>query len=59
VITGTPGAKRPNAWGYDIQVTQGGRLVARVRRAGRCRTEHRSFGIYDHCKLSKSSTLLR
>jgi hypothetical protein len=59
VITATPGAKRPNAWGYDIQVSQGARLLARVRRAGRCRTEHRSYGIYDHCKLSKSSTLLR
>jgi hypothetical protein len=59
VITGTPGAKRPNAWGYDIQVTQGGRLVARVRRAGRCRTEHRSSGLFDHCALSRSSTLLR
>ena len=58
-INGTPGAKRPNAWGYDIRVSQGGRLLARVRRAGRCRTEHRSFGIYDHCSLSKSSTLLR
>jgi hypothetical protein len=58
-INATPGAKRPNAWGYDIQVRQAGRLLARVRRAGRCRTEHRSFGIFDHCKLSRSSTLLR
>jgi hypothetical protein len=59
VITATPGALRPNAWGYDIQVRQGGRLLARVRRAGRCRTEHRSYGLFDHCKLSRSSTLLR
>jgi hypothetical protein len=59
VITATPGARRPNAWGYDIQVRQGGRLLARVRRAGRCRQEHRSSGIFDHCKLSRSSTLLR
>jgi hypothetical protein len=58
-ITATPGARRPNAWGYDIQVRQGGRLLARVRRAGRCRTEHRSYGLFDHCKLSRSSTLLR
>jgi hypothetical protein len=58
-ITATPGAKRPNAWGYDIQVRQGGRLLARVRRAGRCRTEHRSSGLYDNCRLSRSSTLLR
>jgi hypothetical protein len=59
IITGTPGAKRPNAWGYDIQVTQAGRLLARVRRAGRCRLEHRSVGIYDNCRLARSSTLLR
>jgi hypothetical protein len=59
VITATPGAKRPNAWGYDVQVRQGGRLLARVRRAGRCRLEHRSYGIFDNCKLSRSSTLLR
>jgi hypothetical protein len=59
VITATPGAKRPNAWGYDVQVRQAGRLLARVRRAGRCRTEHRSYGLFDHCKLSRTSTLLR
>ena len=59
VINATPGAKRPNAWGYDVQVRQAGRLLARVRRAGRCRIEHRTVGVYDHCMLSKSSTLLR
>jgi hypothetical protein len=59
VITATPGARRPNAWGYDIQVRQAGRLLARVRRAGRCRLERRSYGIYDNCRLSRSSTLLR
>ena len=59
VITATPGAKRPNAWGYDIQVRQAGRLIARVRRAGRCRTENRTYGLFDHCSLTRSSTLLR
>jgi hypothetical protein len=59
VVTATPGAKRPNAWGYDIQVRQAGRLLARVRRAGRCRTEHRSYGLFDHCSLTRTSTLLR
>lgn len=59
VVTATPGARRPNAWGYDIQVRQAGRLLARVRRAGRCRTEHRSYGLFDLCKLSRTSTLLR
>jgi hypothetical protein len=59
VIDGRPGAKRPNAWGYDIQVRQGGRLLAKVRRAGRCRLERRSYGIFDNCTLSRSSTLLR
>lgn len=59
VVTATPGATRPNSWGYDIQVRQAGRLLARVRRAGRCRTEHRSYGLFDLCKLSRTSTLLR
>jgi hypothetical protein len=59
VVTATPGAKRPNAWGYDIQVRQAGRLLARVRRAGRCRIERRSYGLFDLCKLRRTSTLLR
>jgi hypothetical protein len=59
LVEATPGAKRPNAWGYDIQVRQAGRLLARVRRAGRCRTEHRNGGRFDHCSLTRSSTVLR
>ena len=38
---------RPNQpFGFDMQVRQTGRLLARFRRAGRCRDEHRSTGIF-------------
>ena len=59
VISANPGVASPQLFGYDIQVRQAGRLLARVRRAGRCRTERRSTGIFRNCKLSRSSTLLR
>jgi hypothetical protein len=59
VVTATPGAARPQSFGYDLQVRQGGRLVARIRRAGRCVTLRRSTGIFDKCTLARSSTLLR
>jgi hypothetical protein len=59
VVTATPGAARPQQFGYDVQVRQGGRLLARVRRAGRCVTLRRSSGIFDQCTLARSSTLLR
>jgi hypothetical protein len=58
VIDGRPGAHRPNSFGWQVEVRQGGRLLARVGRAGRCRTEHRSYGLFDHCTLSRSKTLL-
>jgi hypothetical protein len=59
VVTATPGAARPQRFGYDVQVRQGGRLLARVRRAGRCVTLRRSTGIFDQCTVARSSTLLR
>jgi len=59
VLSARAGAARPQLFGYDFQVRQGGRLLARVRRAGRCVQEHRSYGLFDNCKLSRTSTLLR
>ena len=59
VINARPGAAKVQRFGYDVQVRQGGRLLARVRRAGRCGTERRSFGLFYSCKLVRTSTLLR
>ncbi len=59
VISARPGAARPQQFGYDVQVRQAGRLLARVRRAGRCVTQRRSTGIFDKCTLARSRTLLR
>jgi hypothetical protein len=59
VVSVRPGAKSPQLYGYDIQVRQAGRLLARVRRAGRCALERRSVGIFHHCTLARSSMLLR
>jgi hypothetical protein len=38
-----PSQRQPPTLGYDIQVRQAGRLVARVRRAVRCRKDPRFF----------------
>jgi hypothetical protein len=59
VVNARPGAARPQPFGYDVQVRQGGRLLARIRRAGRCVTQRRSTGIFDQCTLTRSRTLLR
>lgn len=59
VVSVRPGARSPQLYGYDIQVRQAGRLLARIRRAGRCADERRSVGIYHACTLARSSTLLR
>jgi hypothetical protein len=59
VINARPGAARPQQFGYDVQVRQGVRILARVRRAGRCVSLRRSSGIFDKCTLARSSTLLR
>jgi hypothetical protein len=59
VINVRPGAAKVQRFGYDVQVRQAGRLLARVRRAGRCGSERRSTGIFYSCKLSRSKTLLR
>jgi hypothetical protein len=59
VVDVRPGARSPQLYGYDVQVRQAGRLLARIRRAGRCAEERRSVGIFHACTLARSSTLLR
>jgi hypothetical protein len=59
LVNARPGAAQPQLYGYDVQVRQAGRLLARIRRAGRCALVRRSVGIVHHCTLSRSSTLLR
>jgi hypothetical protein len=59
VISARAGAARPQLFGYEVEVRQAGRLLARVRRAGRCVSLRRSSGIFDKCTLAHSSTLLR
>lgn len=39
----TPGAKKVQPFGFDIQARQDGKLIARYQRAGTCR-EIRRFG---------------
>jgi hypothetical protein len=59
VINVRPGAAKVQQFGYDVQVRQAGRLLARVRKAGRCGSSRRSTGIFYSCKISRTSTLLR
>jgi hypothetical protein len=59
VVNARPGAAKVQPFGYDVRVRQAGRLLARVRRAGRCGSERRSTGIFYSCKLTGSTTLLR
>jgi hypothetical protein len=59
VVSAFPGAAKNRPYGYDVQVKQAGRLLARVRRAGRCREITRNSGSFHSCTLARSSTLLR
>jgi hypothetical protein len=47
------------AFGFDVRVRQAGRLLARVRRAGRCVQVRRSSGLFHRCTVARGSTLLR
>jgi hypothetical protein len=51
-----PGAPRP--FGYDVQVRQSGRLVARVRVAGRCVQRREARGLVVRCSIAKRSVEL-
>jgi hypothetical protein len=59
VVDAFPGAARNRPFGYDVQVKQSGRLLARVRRAGRCVDTPLNGGIRHRCKVARASTLLR
>ena len=59
VVDAFPGAARNRPFGYDVQVKQSGRLLARVRRAGRCVDTPLNGGFRHSCKLARASTLLR
>ena len=51
-----PGGRTPKpTHGYDVQVRQSGRLVARVRRAVRCRTVRNFGGTRSVCRAVRAS----
>jgi hypothetical protein len=61
VIKVNPAAARigkPRPFGYDVQVRQSGRVVARVRMAGRCFERHDSRGTFVTCRILKKSAQL-
>lgn len=59
VVTAFPGAARNRPFGFDVQARQAGRLLARVRKAGRCMEVPRNGGSFHTCTIARSSTLLR
>lgn len=59
VVDAFPAAGKNRPFGFDVQVRQEGRLLARARRAGRCVDTPRNGGIVHRCKVARSSTLLR
>ncbi|HEX6584616.1 MAG TPA: hypothetical protein VF056_13520 [Thermoleophilaceae bacterium] len=59
IVVSARGGAHQKPFGYDVQVRQAGRLLARVRRVGRCVLERRSSGSFRACRLTRSSTLLR
>ena len=54
-----PAAGKNRPFGFDVQVRQSGRLLARARRAGRCTDTPRNGGFFHQCKVARASTLLR
>lgn len=50
-----PSGQPDQPFGFDVQVRQAGRLLARYRRAGRCRDVRRSTGIFRDCRLTAKS----
>ncbi len=59
IVSAFPGAARNRPFGFDVQVRQSGRLLARVRRAGRCTDTPLNGGLVHRCKVARHSTLLR
>jgi hypothetical protein len=46
---------RPRPFGYDVQVRQSGRLIARVRQAGRCVERRLPQGLFTECSSARSN----
>ena len=44
---------RPRPFGYDVQIRQSGRLVARVRMAGRCVERRLPQGLVNQCQIAR------
>jgi hypothetical protein len=60
-VQARPGGVRPGSprsFGYDVQVRQSGRLIARVRTAGRCVELRDSRGFFVKCQIRRRSTQL-
>ena len=55
-----PGAVRagkPRSFGYDVQIRQAGKLLTRVRAAGRCSALRRARGLTVECEVRRSLRL--
>jgi hypothetical protein len=59
IVNVFPGAGKVRPFGFDVQAKQAGRLLARVRRAGRCVDTPLNGGVRHSCKVARHSTLLR
>jgi hypothetical protein len=54
---GSYGPGKPRRFGYDVQIRQSGRLIARVRAAGRCAQQQTSHGVTGGCKVRRKTEL--
>jgi hypothetical protein len=62
MVEARPGGVRlgqPRPFGYDVQVHQSGRLIARLRQAGRCVERRLPQGLVTQCSIARSSYQLR
>jgi hypothetical protein len=62
MVEARPGGVReghPRPFGYDVQVHQSGRLIARLRQAGRCVERRLAQGLVTQCTIARSSYQLR
>ncbi len=58
MVEARPGGVRegqPRPFGYDVQVHQSGRLIARLRQAGRCVERRLPQGLVSQCRIARSS----
>jgi hypothetical protein len=58
MVEARPGSVReghPRPFGYDVQVHQSGRLIARLRQAGRCVQNRLPQGLVVQCRIARSS----